>query len=574
MKKIDVEQLDSKIYNEEIWQKYYSYDRSKFVYPESLIYHYLQECNKDNMDGFCINYFGKRMTYRELFDKINECLYSLYKCGVKENDFVSICMPTTPEAIIAYYAINKIGAVSNFIDVRKNKEEIKYRLNNVNSKILLTLDSTLESIKSIVDQTGLDKVIYISALESAPRLIKYPIKGLQKIKGKFKDFSIDSGYINWNEFMMNNQNFALESEPHYYKNRLAIIEYTSGSTGVPKAVALSNDTINNRVYQYKNNGMVYSTGDVYMDIIPMFIAFGAVVGVHLPLCMGMEDALIPAYSDENVVKLLKQYSPKHFTLTPASYNYLTSHPKFKTLYFGDKLTLACGGDGMNATENARYNLKLAHNGSLVKINNGYGGSETGAPFCTEKNGACKDGSVGIPLPGNKVIIFKHGTYEPIEYNEVGDICMVVDGAMIEYLNNEELTNKVKINMSDGKTGIMLGDCGYVDEDGFVFIKGRYENALSDTNGELIWPVDIENIIYSIPYVYSCAISKSNTNIQDNILYVVLSKNTSYNTMEIEKIIYEQVKLNLHNDIEFKIEFVEKLPLTSSGKIDRKKLKSL
>lgn len=198
---------------------------------------------------------------------------------------------------------------------------------------------------------------------------------------------------------------------------------------------------------------MYNVGDVYMDIIPIFIAFGTVVGVHLPLCLGMEDAIIPAYSDDQVIKLLKKYNPKHFTLTPQSYNFLINNPKFKKLDFSDKLTLACGGDGMNASENKKYNESLINSGCYVNINNGYGGSELGAPFSTERNGLHKNGSVGIPLPGNNIIIFKHDTFEPADYNEVGDICMVVNSPMVEYYNNPELTNKVKIKLSDGKTAL-------------------------------------------------------------------------------------------------------------------------
>lgn len=568
MEKIDINNLNSKIYKEKKWEKFYFYDKEKFNYPESFMYDYLLQSSQDHMDNYCINYLGKRIKFSELFEKIDECMFSLISAGVKEGEIVSLCMPTCPETVVVMYALNKMGAVASFIDVRKDAEEIEFCLNNVKSKKLFLLDTAIPKVNSILEKTSIDKVIYISAFESASKILKNVARPLQYVQGKINEFINDSGYQSWKKFINNHQKISLYKKPQFVNNRTAIIQYTSGSTGRPKAVALSNNSVNDRVYQYKNNGMVYNSKDVYMDIIPIFIAFGAVVGVHLPLCLGMEDAIIPAYSDEQIIKLLKRYNPKHFTLTPQSYNFLINNPKFKKLNFSDKLTLACGGDGMNASENRIYNESLASNGCYININNGYGGSELGAPFSTERNGLHKNGSVGIPLPGNNIIIFKHNTFEPADYNEIGDICMVVNSPMVEYYNNPELTDKVKIKLSDGKTGIMLGDAGFVDDDGFLFVKGRYENVLYDNDQNEVWAVDVENIVCNLPFIKTCAIVNSNGS---NDLYIVPFGNTKYNDIEIEKIIREEIKLKFPH-LDLTITKLYELPKTSSGKIDRKKLK--
>ena len=151
MKEIDINSLNSKIYNEKKWEKFYSYDKENFNYPESFMYDYLLQSSQDYMDNYCINYLGKRIKFSELFKKINECMFSLVNAGVKEGDIVSICMPTCPETVIVMYALNKMGAIASFIDVRKDAEEIEFCLNNVKSKKLFLLDMAIPKVNSILE---------------------------------------------------------------------------------------------------------------------------------------------------------------------------------------------------------------------------------------------------------------------------------------------------------------------------------------------------------------------------------------------------------------------------------------
>lgn len=566
---LDVNKLNSDIYKERRWMKYYDYDEQSFQYPKETIFGYLLENNLNNLDNYSINYFGNRLTYGQLFRKIDECFVALINQGVKKGDIVSICMPTTPESIIAYYAVNKLGAVSNFIDVRKDADDIVAYINEGKSKLLLILDTALDKIINVIDNTSLNKVVCISPFETFNPFVK---RTLQFLSNQQVSIPNDSGYINWENFIRNGQQcleFELPMIDTFESKKMALLLHTSGSSGVPKTVALSNEAVNDRVYQYMYNGMKHAVGDVYLDIIPLFIAFGAVVGVQLPLCMGMEDVIIPAFSQNDIYKYFKKYRPNHLTFTPKSYNYMLNNSKFRKYDFGHVQTMASGGDGMNFNENSKYDSRLHQNGFLYNISSGYGGTEIGAPFCTERSGLHKYGSNGIPLPGNNILIFKHGTYEPLSYNQVGDICMVVDNAMLGYYNNLELTDRTMIQLSDGKTGILLGDCGYIDEDGFIYIKGRYEDVIKDTNGSDIWPIDIENYIYLLSFVKMCVMVQSADKV--NRLYVVFNDDISLSNEQKISIIERELYTNFPNiDIDIVVE--NDLPLTSSGKLDRRNIK--
>lgn len=548
------------------WLKYYDKKAILLTKPKMFMYDFLYENNKDHLTDIALQYFGKKITYGQLFSKIEECAQSLCSLGVKENDVVSICMPTTPETIILLYAINKIGAVANLIDVRKSTEDIDFCIKNVDTKALFIYDKLYDSIKDAINKLNIKSTILLSPVES--------LDNFKKMIADPKYFVLKSSFhtMKWNNFLEIGDKSKTVSRPKYYENRPAFITYTSGTTGFPKPVKLSNDTANGRVNQYMNNGMLHERQDTYVDIIPIFIAFGSIVGIHLPLSMGMKNEVIPAYNEDKIYDLLKKTMPQHFTLTPSSYVKLINDPRFKKLDMSKMYTLGCGGDGMNAEQNIIIDNKVKAQNCSQNVNNGYGGSELGAPFSTEKSGAIKPGSVGIPLPGNNIVILDENNME-LRSNQIGKICMIVDNPMVEYHKLPELTSKTKVKFPNGKTGIILEDYGYVDNDGFLFVKGRKRDVIKTRELDEIWPVDIENTIMKTGMTKICASVMVGNYTNDTDCYIYLTPTSENN----DKFIYDYITSALNKaypQLSFKLK-ITKWPLeTSSGKIDRSGLKKL
>lgn len=546
------------------WLQYYSEEQKHFSVPGKLIYSYMKESNLGELNGIALNYFGKKITYKELLVQIDLCAKAFLAQDVKDGDIVSVCMPTTPESIIILYALNKIGAVSSFIDPRKTSDQIAHCVEDSKSKILITLDTVYPKLQ----KTANTKIIGISALESFGQI---PQAFLNPKNHYISKRRIANGeYMSWNDFILKGNHVKNEYTAKYYKDRLAIIEYTSGTTAEPKGVELSNDTINARVQQYKNNGMIYHRNDVYTDIIPIFLAFGVVVGIHLPLSMGMQDFLVPAFDERKTIALMKKSNPQHLTFTPSSFVRIAQNSKISQIDFSNKITLGCGGDGMSSALNIIINDTFEKYGCKYKLCNGYGGTEVGAPFCTENHKANKSGSVGIPLPKSKVIILNPFTHEELQYNQIGEICMVDDYPMIGYRNRPDLTEKVKIKLANGKTGIILGDYGYMDENGFLFVKGRKEYAIHLLSGCVIWPVDIENILINSNLLYNCGVVQSGSAMAT--AFIVKKDNCNLDDESLKQKLYESIlKSEIPSECFIDIVLLKSLPLTGSGKIDRSKL---
>lgn len=534
------------------------------------MYSFMQKSNEGYDNDIAIQYMGVNISFGELNRRIDNYCKSLLELGVKPGEIVSICMPTTPETVALMYAINKIGAVSNFIDVTQDAEYIRHCINNVDSKLVITFNGILPKIAKIVDKTKLDNIVYVSALESLPLVKKNVIEFLGRVTGKLPKFSTsDQGFKGWNEFLKLSAYHKTEIiVPEFRKEQLGFIEYTSGTTGIPKAIELTNDCANLKVIQYSQNDMIIDRQDVFLDIIPVFVAFGVIMGVQLPLSLGMRDELIAAFDKNDMIKYFSKVKPQHWCLTPSSYSYLVADPKFKTLDMSRSRTIGCGGDGMNKWQSIIIDEKLMEQGSRFKVTNGYGASELGAPFSTGTYKYNKPGSVGFPLPGNEIIIFKEGTFEKAEPNEIGDVCMIGEYPMLGYHGDLEATEKAKITLDDGRVALMLGDKGYVDEEGYIFIKGRAKDILKSNIGDL-WPCDVESHIMSSRLVKFCAVSDSSV---EGKLTAYIEPLDGYDDLVKEYIRYVFERDEFYKDLDIDFVIVDSIPLTLTGKIDRKKLK--
>ena len=531
------------------------------------MFRFLEKSNEGYDDDIALTYMGVKITHREFKRRRDLYARALLELDVKPSEIVSVCMPSTPETVILLYAINQIGAVSNFINILEDKEYIQHCINNTDSKIVLTFTGIMGKIAAIANNTKLKHIVYLSVFESFPPLKRAAISLAAKASGKIEGFD-KNGFISWKCFLK----LGTESKkeiitPPFKPEQPSFIEYSSGTTGRPKTIELTNESANAKAMAYARDGILtYERGDSYLNIIPLFVAFGIVMGAHVPMSLGMSVEEVPAFKNEDMVKYFKS-KPHHWFLTPSSFSFLVHDSNFSTLDFSETKSMGCGGDGLNAWQNNIVEEKMHEQGFRYKLTNGFGASELGAPFCTCTYKVGKPGSVGLPFEGNEMLIFKHGTRELAAPNEIGDVCMVEKYPMLGYHNNEEETKKVMIKLPDGRTGIMLGDMGCIDEDSFIFIKGRAQDILTSNIGE-VWPVDIESVITGSRMVKFCAVSNS-TVAGRLTAYIETETNKYPNIMDKLKDTVEESEFK-GVDIEFKI--VDKIPLTFTGKIDRKALK--
>ena len=302
--------------------------RKGFKVPNMTMYEYLVDKSKDNLNLSCIGYFDRNMSYKTFFRKVNECARSFKKLGVEEKDVITICMPNTPEAIIAFYACNKIGAIANMVHPLSGQEEIKLYVNETNSKVLLMIDVCYEKVKEIINETSLYKTIVVSAKDSMPLLWKVGYqftRGFKVLKPKRRN----KNYIYWNDFIINGLTYNEEITCNMKKDDPAVILHSGGTTGVPKGIVLSNANFNALEQQCEVNIDKAKTGDKIITVLPIFHGFGLGVCIHTGMCKGIKNILMPEFDNKRFTKILKSEKPQLLACVPTLWNAMVANKKLE-----------------------------------------------------------------------------------------------------------------------------------------------------------------------------------------------------------------------------------------------------
>lgn len=557
------------------WLKYYSDEAIDTEIPTVSAYQYLLNCNKNNMNKYALNYFGRKFTFKELIENIAKTEKALRKLGVEKGDIVSVSLPNMPEAVYLYYALSKMGAIANMIDPRTSIDGFKEYLEEVDSKLLIVIDILKERLDRIVKGTKTEKIVIVSPSDSLPLGLKLGYKAKKFIENNKSKMQTKCSTIKWNEFLNVGKDYQIFDDEEYVSNTPSLIVHTGGTTGIPKGVLLSNENINAVAFQSMNFPTDLQSNHRWLDIMPPFIAYGIGSGLHFPLCNGMETVLIPQFDPKELDKLVLKYKPNHIAGAPTHWNYFIKSKRLKNKDLSYLITCAVGGDALNIEVEKKANEFLKEHGVNRTIVKGYGMTETNGSIGRTVEECNELGSVGVPFAQSIVGIFDPETDNEMPYGEKGEICMSGPNVMLEYFNNPEQTNIVKKTHEDGTTWIHSGDIGYMNENGNIFVVNRIKRLIIRHDGFKIFPSNIEKIIQSHPDV-ATAVVVGIPDIYNNQgklpCAIVLPNDASVDYKKLEEEIYllcEQ-KLPEYSQLEM-LEFTDKIPYTPIGKIDTFKL---
>ena len=494
-----VKEQQMKITEEKVWMKYYSDAAIHCELPKCTAYEYIRRCNADRLDAAALNYYGAKISFREMFDRIDTYANAYAALGVKKGDIVSFLSVAVPETICSVYALNKIGAIANTIDPRMDIHSIRKMILGTGSKILAVVDVAFPKVEKIMEDIAQDVIIVQPATASLP-----PLKRVLKNLMTKSSVTYNDTVISWRQFVEKGKETVAQEAP-YEGDTMVAITYTGGTTGLPKGVMLTNDSMNAVSINFIHCDVVHEDGDKFLGIIPVFSAYGMVCGMHMPLCLRMQLVPIPKFIPDTIGKLVRTFRPNHVISTPVFIELLMQSKEVKHMDLSFLRTLASGGDTMNAGLEMKLNEFRKKHNMKYPLAQGYGMSElsAAASFCV--NTVYKEGSVGIPSLTTTVGIFDAETGEELGYNQEGEVCVTGPSMMKGYFNNPEETAYVMREHDDGKIWIHSGDVGYMDEDGFIFIKGRIKRMITRFDGHKVFPVNLENLVGEREDVHNCAV---------------------------------------------------------------------
>ena len=421
------------------WKKYYENFEENFVVPQESAFMLLEKSANKMPNNIAINYMNFKLTFKKYIDKIINEASSLKKLGVKKGEIVPVFLPNIPEARTTIYALNIIGAIAYPINPLLSPKEFEKLLIENNVKNLFMFNMFYQKYMLAIQNSSVENVIMTYGTDMIPKYILKFKNIFDCLKKENRNTFIPDSVISWDEFIISKSNENIK--PIFEKNQTSVIIGTSGTTGTPKGVCLTNENLNSMALEHLNGSLNFKPGDKMLDILIPSIGYGLSVMHYEGVC-GLETILIPTLQSD-IYPLLKKYKPDHFAGGPIHYETLVSHHENDPLIYGKNFV--SGGASLPKTTEKILN-KLEEDGTFeeknIFVRQGLGCTENGGASTYAKKGAYKPYGVGIPLLYETVGIFKPGTDDELGFNTDGEICINGPTVMKKYLNNEEETNKV------------------------------------------------------------------------------------------------------------------------------------
>lgn len=535
-------------------------------YFQGSMYDKLAEIATNYPDYIAYDFMGGKVKYRDFINKVDECARALAAIGVKEGESVTICMPNAPQAVIMFYAVNKIGAIANMVHPLSGEKEIEFCLKQASSVVCLTLDQFYGKFENIRGNVPLRSLILTSIKD-----VLSPVKrkGYYLAEGrKIKKVPENAEIVWWEKFLRDGNNYHGPFHAVKTAQDPAAILYSGGTTGTMKGILLSNLNFNALGQQIIATNPMFKPGDKMLAVMPIFHGFGLGVCIHSMLSSGGRCLLIPRFNPESYAKLLKKHKPNFIAGVPTLYEALL---RLKTL---NRVDLSClkgvfsGGDSLSIELKKRFDDFLEQHNASIHVREGYGTTECVTASCLTPIHTAKEGSIGLPFPDTYYKIVKPGTEEEVPYGEEGEICLSGPTVMMEYINNPKETADTLRKHADGLTWVHTGDLGIMDDEGFIYFKQRIKRMII-TSGYNVYPSQIENALDAHELVHmSCVIGVPDPlKMQKVVAYVVLKPGVKVSEDEAREILLKYCEKHMAKyALPREIRFRDALPKTLVGKV--------
>lgn len=471
------------------WLDHYDYwMRPHINYPRRPLYEILRLTAVQAPESVATAFQGAHLTYAQIKEQSDKLATALVRFGVKQGDRIGIMLPNCPQYIIATFAILRLGAIVVNINPLYTPREVAVVAGDSGMRLVFTLDLLAPVVFAAREQTSLEKVILTSMTEYSPSgTPPAVIEGAER----FVDLLAS---------------VAEPELPHVevHPEDVAVLQYTGGTTGVPKGAMLTHYNIFANVIQVSLWGNHESrTGrETYLLVIPYFHIYGFTVGMMVGTWLGVQQVLIPKYDVEALLKAIRDYRPTYFPAVPTIYISLLNHPQVKEYGIDKVRAFNCGSAPLPIEVITQFERLTGG----VTLNEGYGLSEASpVTHSTASLARRKPGSIGLPFPDTeiKIVDLLAGTQE-VGVGEEGELCIAGPQVMKGYWNRADETAIALREDNSGRTWLYTGDVARMDEDGYFYIVQRKKDMII-VSGFNVYPTEVEGVLYKHPAVLEAGV---------------------------------------------------------------------
>lgn len=468
-------------------------------YFDGSIFEAVEKTAKEFPQLIAFDFMGKSTSYTDFLKQIRTCAKGLWHIGIRPGDRVTIAMPNCPQALVFFYALNLIGGAANMVHPLSAEQEVAFYLRKSQSVAFLTLADFYDKFAPVCRESGVRHFIAAPLQDALP----FP-KNIAYRLAKGKKLPKSQSLILWKDLMR----FGANTTPTFPKGdsgRVAVILYSGGTTGTTKGILLTNRNFNALGQQVAATNPMYSPGDRMLAAMPIFHGFGLGVCIHTTLMHGGRCILVPRFTPKSYGKDLVKYKCNFIAGVPTLYEALLGQACIESKDLSFLKGVFSGGDSLSVELKKKLDTFLKEHNAPVSVREGYGATETVTACCLTPMHKAKEGSIGIPFPDTYIKIVKPGTAEELPYGQEGEILIAGPTVMQGYLDCPEETAQTLRKHDDGLTWVYTGDLGVMDEEGFLYFKGRAKRMIV-SSGYNIYPAQLENIIDAHPMVQmSCVI---------------------------------------------------------------------
>jgi long-chain acyl-CoA synthetase len=531
------------------WLDHYDYwVPAHMNYPRRPLYEILRIASAEVPDRPATAFLGAHLTFAELKQQADRLAMALLELGIKQNDRVGIMLPNCPQYLIATFAVLRLGAIVVNINPLYTAREILVVAQDSGLRTLITLDALAPAVIGVRDQTSIIDLIISSLAEYSPAATPP-----SAIAGTLRLGDLLAG-------APPTQLPAVEIDPD---QDVAVLQYTGGTTGVPKAAMLTHYNIFANVIQTQtwSHTDLRRGEDTYLLVIPFFHIYGFTVGMMDGLWRGALQVLIPRYDVEAVLTAIRDYCPTYFPAVPTIYISILNHPRARE-YGIDKVRAFNSGSAPLPVEVIEQFERMT-GGTLFE---GYGLSEASpVTHSTPSLSRRKAGSIGVPLPDTdmKIVDLQEGTRE-VAIGAEGELCIAGPQVMKGYWNRPDETAIALRTDEAGRTWLYTGDVAHMDDEGSTYIVQRKKDMVI-VGGFNVYPTEVEGVLYTHPAVLEAAVIGVPDAYRGEVVraFVVLKSGTAITGEEL----IEHCRSGLAEfKVPRKIEIRESLPKSAVGKI--------
>ncbi len=546
------------------WKAYMGDVPMHLEYFEGSMYEAVEIIAKKYPEYIALDFMGRSTTYRELISKIKACAAALKTIGICPGDKVTIALPNCPQAVYMLYAVNLVGGIANMVHPLSAEKEIEFYLNESDSVAAVTLNQFYGKFAAIRNNTKIKNLIIADLRDALSPVMKVGY-GLTQGR-KLEKLPPNAPVILWKDLMKLSHCSTVPSVCRKGSDP-AVILYSGGTTGTTKGIVLTNLNFNALGQQVVAVNPMFVPGDKMLAAMPVFHGFGLGVCIHAMLINGGRCVLVPRFTPKSYAKDLTKKHCNYIAGVPTLYEALLRLPHMEGANLSCLKGVFSGGDSLSVELKKKLDAFLKEHNATVQVREGYGTTETVTACCLTPAHMSKEGSIGLPFPDTYIKIVAPGTANELPYGEEGEILLAGPTVMQEYMHHPEETAKALRIHEDGLKWAYTGDLGTMDEQGFVYFKGRAKRMIV-TSGYNVYPAQLENILDAHELVQmSCVIGVPDAYKMQKIkAFVKLNPGVPKNEATKNSVLDHCKKYVAKYAMPYDVEFRDELPKTLVGKV--------